>query len=561
MLRLHSGDHIQEGEVPVISVYDIGNTAYTANGNAVLHPQSCVMTEDAGGSYEVTLVQPIEESGAWEHMVNDAIVKVPVPVPTIQSAYVGMEVDVYKINANNTPLRESPSEPTAIYYQEWNGSQIEPTDYSVEDKVSVTGYSHRNYQCIYFDAGNPARFVPPPGSSWWKEIADTTSGSPVLTTLAADTEVYYVEASSTTGWSQVSTKQGIAGYVKDSQITYLRHETVQPVPERTVEDQLFRIYNVVINTDNQTVNVNARHVSYDMSGVLLGPCNLALQEPSWAIMRIKDAMLISYQGEIATNMTGTDNGTYTGDLSKKNGIQAILDPDRGIIPYFRGKLIRDNWDLFLLKNDLVDRGIRLVYGTNLRGVSWKRNSDKRVNRVMPVAKAADGSDLYLPEQWIDSDGGTQPVIKMELLRVDGQVGKDDGTGTDTTWTEENLLDHMREKATERFNVDHADAVVVELTVNFALLGETEEYKQYRGLEKLYIYDLVRVTDPRVGLNIQLQVSHVEWDCILERYNSIKVGNVYDYGGRTVFGYNIGDGAIAYEKISSETIRRIISEVE
>ena len=542
----------------MISVYDVGNEAFDKNGNAVLHPTSCVMTEEAGGSYEVTMEHPITEDGIWEHLVNDAIVKVPVPVPTIQSAYVGMDVDVYKINSNNTALREGPSEPTAIYYTEWAAGLT----YSVGSKVSYFGGSHRNYQCTNFDSSSQLINVPPTNnSSWWKQIPDTTSGSPVLTTLAADTEVYYIEASGQS-WAKVSTKYGIVGYVKNNQITFVRHETVQPVPERTVEDHLFRIYNVLIKTDSQSVSVNARHVSYDLSGVLLGPCNLALQEPSWAIMRIRDAMLISYRGEIATNMTGTENGTYTGDLSNKNGTQAFLDPDKGIIPYFRGKLIRDNWDLFLMKNELVDRGIRLTYGTNMRGANWKRNTDKRINRVMPVAKAADGSDLYLPEQWIDSDDiSNQPVIKMEKLKVDGQVGKDDGTGTETNWTEENLLDHMRDKAEERFTVDHADAAVVELTVNFTLLGSTEEYKQYRDLEKVYMYDLVRVTDPRVGLNIQLQVSHIEWDCILERYNSIKVGNVFDYGGRTVFGYNIGADAIEYEKISTETIRRIISEVE
>lgn len=539
----------------MISVYDIGNSAYTANGNAVLHPQSCVMAEDAGGSYEVTLAQPIADGNGWEHLVNNAIIKVPVPVPVIQSAYVGQDVDVYKINSNSTALREEPNEPTRITYQTWTD---DPNGYSVGTKVTYSVDGH-NYQCIKGEGGTSVTHNPPTSGDWMR-IADYTAGSPVLITLSADTEVYYIEASGQS-WAEVSTKQGITGYVKNSQITFVRHETVQPVPERTVEDQLFRIYNVVINTDSQTVNVNARHVSYDLSGVLLGPCNMALREPSWAIMMIQDAMLIPYQGEIATNMTGTENGTYTGDLSNKNGIQAILDPDKGIIPYFRGKLIRDNWDLFLMKNDLVDRGVHLTYGINLRGVNWKRNSDRIVNRVRPVAKAENGDDLYLPEQWIDSDGGTQPVVKMERLRVDGQVGKDDGTGTETNWTEYNLLNHMREKAEERFTVDHADAQVVELTVNFALLGETEEYKQYRGLEKLYMYDLVRVTDPRVGLNMQLQVSHIEWDCILERYNSIKVGNVFDYGGRTVFGYNIGADAIEYEKISTETIRRIISEVE
>ena len=539
----------------MISVYDVGNEAFGKNGNAVLHPVSCVMTEDAGGSYEVAMEHPIAEDGIWEHLVNDAIIKVPVPVPTIQSAYVGMDVDVYKINSNNTALREGPSEPERITYQTWTDN---PNGYSVGTKVTYAVDGH-NYQVVKGEGGTSVTHNPPTHSDW-KRISDYTAGSPVLTTLKENTEVYYIEASGQS-WAKVSTKYGIVGYVKNSQITFVRHETVEPVPERTVEDQLFRIYNVVINTDSSSVSVNARHVSYDLSGVLLGPCNMSLQEPSWAIMRIRDAMLIPYRGEIATNMTGTENGTYTGDLSNKNGTQAILDPDKGVIPYFRGKLIRDNWDLFLMKNDLTDHGIRFIYGTNLNGVSWKRDSGQKVNRIMPVAKDADGNDMYLPEQWIDSEGGTQPVVKMERLKVDGQVGKDDGTGTDTTWTEEALLDHMREKAEERFSVDHVDAVTVELTVNFTLLGSTEEYREYRDLEKVYMYDLVHVTDPRVGMNIQLQVSHIEWDCIMERYNSIKVGNVFDYGGRTVFGYNIGTDAIDYEKISTETIRRIISEVE
>lgn len=537
----------------MINVYDIGNEAFEANGNAILHPVSCTMAEDAGGSYEISMVHPIEEGGVWEHLVCGAIIKAPVPVPTIQNAYVGQDVDVYGVNSNNTDLREGPSEPERITYPAW---EDRPEGYNVGSKVT---YQSNNYQAIHGEGGSSVTHNPPTHSDW-KRIPNYTNGSPVLTTLKAGTEVYYVEASGSY-WAKVSTKQGIIGYLKNSQITFLRHETVEPVPERTVEDQLFRIYNVTINTENQSVNVNARHVSYDLSGILLGECNIALAEPSMMIMRIRDAMLMEYRGEIATNLTGTENGTYTGDLSHKNGTQAILDPDKGVIPYFRAQLIRDNWDLFLMKNDMTDRGIRLEYGKNLRGVSWKRSSDKLINRVMPVAKASDGSDLYLPEQWVDSeDIDDWPVIIMEKLKVDGQVGKDDGTGTDTNWTEETLLEHMREKAEERFTVDHVDALTVEITVNFTLLGETEEYKQYKDLEKLYMYDLVHAVDPRVDLNLQLQVSHIDWDCMLERYISMKVGNVFDYGGRTVFGYNIGTDAIDYEKISTETIRRIISEV-
>ena len=534
----------------MISVYDIGNTAYTANGNAVLHPTRCVMTEDAGGSYEVSMDHPLTDG--WEHLTNGAIIKVPVPVPVIQSAYVGQDVDVYTVNSNGTELHEAASEATRIYYPAW----VPGASYVVGNKVTSF---NQNYECNTDLSGGEV-YTNPGANGHWTPIANFTPGSPVLSTLSAGTELYYIEASSTTGWSKVSTKLGIEGFVKDSQITFARHETVQPVPERVVEDQLFRIYNVLINTDAQSVSVNARHVSYDLSGILLSECELNLQEPAWAIMRIINAMLIEYQGQIATNLTAEENGTYTGSLSNKNASQAFLDPDKGIIPYFRAKLIRDNWDLFLMKNDLVDRGIKLTYGTNLKGVSWTRKSDGIINRVMPVAKAEDGADLFLPDKWVDSEN-SWPVIIMERLNVKGQVGKDDGTGTDTVWTEEALLQEMQTKAEERFSVDHVDAVQVELTVNFTLLGTTEEYKAYRELEKLYMYDLVRVQDPRVGLDLQLQVSRIEWDGILERYNSIKVGNVFDYGGRTVYGYHIGDGAIEYEKISTETVRRIIGEVE
>ena len=54
----------------MISVYDIGNTAYTANGNAVLHPTSCVMQEDAGGSYEVAMTHPITED--WNNLISSS---------------------------------------------------------------------------------------------------------------------------------------------------------------------------------------------------------------------------------------------------------------------------------------------------------------------------------------------------------------------------------------------------------------------------------------------------------------------------------------------------------
>ena len=527
---------------------------YNLNGDAVLHPTSCEVTEDAGGSYELSMVHPIADSFVWPMLVCGAIIKAPAPVPPIRNAYIGQNVNVYK-TTEQAALRDGPSEATRITYQTWYAGQT----YAVGANVTNSNYDYHNYRCTHFDSSSPLIFVPPNNNTaWWTRIADYSSGAAALTTLEIGTEVYFVEDAGD-GWYKVSTKDGIIGYIKSSQLVFVRTETVQPAGDRITDYQLFRIYNAQISTDGKSITVNARHVSYDLSGILLNDCKIEMASPSFAIMRIKDALITNYAGEIATNLTSDENGTFTGDLSYKNGTYAFLDPDKGMIPYFRAKLVRDNWDIFLMKNDLYDRGVRLTYGVNLRGVSWKQKSDSLINRVMPVAKGEDGSDLFLPETYVSSSN-SWPVAIMERLNVNGQVGKPKSQQDPTLWTVDTLLEEMRTKAGERFSVDHADAIQVEVDVNFTLLGETEEYKAYRGLEKLYMYDLVKVKDPNVGLDLQLQVSQIRYDCITKRYNGIKLGNVFDYGGRTVFGYNIGDGAINYEKINPEAIRRIIGEV-
>ena len=271
--------------------------------------------------------------------------------------------------------------------------------------------------------------------------------------------------------------------------------------------------------------------------------------------------MIPYRGTIATNLSTDNNGTYTGNVTNKSGTAGFLDPDLGMVNYFHAQLIRDNWDIFLMANNVEDRGFSIRYGVNMKGVKWSRDIDRVVTRVVPVAKTADGSDLYLPEQWVDSPNiSDYSVIHMERLSVKGQIGKDDGSGTGTNWTEETLLAEMRTKAGERFSVDHADAGSVKLTVDFLLLGNTEEYQQYRGLEEVSMYDQITVQAPQIGLDIKLQVSRIRYDCILGRFLGIEVGDVFDYNGNTVSGYQIGNGAIYYEKISQSTIDRIRSEL-
>lgn len=537
-----------DGDRP-ISVFAPDATQFNNNGLAVLLPLEGRMRSVAGGMCSATMKHPIDATGKWRFLVPGAIVRIPVPEETIGNAFIGMDVDLYRTN-QSAALRAGMSEPTTITYPEWSYE----TAYSVGSKVTCSGWG--NYQCLEYDAGSPQIMVPPYNSSWWKKIASGTSGSAVLVQLASGEDLYFIQDEGN-GWYKMSTPMGIEGYIRSSYVTFVRHITPEEADERTVRDQLFRIKNVTIDSDKMELDLYAEHVSYDLAAIIIKDTKISQALPSMAISRIMDGLMMPYRGEVATNLTSSSSGTYTGSLNGKNGIFAFLDPDNGIVPQFKARFSRDNWDLFVLQMTHTDRGARLRYGKNVRGISWKRSSENLITRVVPVAKDQDGNDLYLPELYIDSPHVNEhPVVYMHRLAVKGQIGKDDGTDTNTKWTADTLCNEMRTKAQECFSVDHADEIYQEITVDFEQLGDTAEYPWLKTLEHVLLYDLVKAEDERIGLEAELTVTELEWDFIRKKITAVKVSTATDYGLRTVSGYNIGNNSIGSEKLTEAAITEI-----
>lgn len=536
----------------MIHVYDIGNTDFDGLGDAVLQPLSGTVKQIAGGSYDIQMDVAMDQEGKWKHLVPGAIIKASVPEEVIENAYAGYDADVYKTNTE-AALREDASEPTAIIYSEWDWQN----SYQVGSKVRVSEWSHKNYQCTYYDGGSPQIMVPPYNSAWWKPIADQTSGAPALVTLAAGSELYFVEDYNT-DWYKMSTFYGLVGYIKKSQVTFDRHLTPSETTPRIITEQLFRITEPNIDSIGQKVSVSGMHVSYDLAGILIQDVSIGQASPAMAIGLMMEGMMVPYDGIIATNLTSDANGTYTGQIKGKNAMYALLDPDAGIASSFNAKFTRDNWDVFLMQRTTVDRGYRIRYGKNARGITWEKSSANLINRVVPVAKDEKGADLYLPEKWIDSQLISQyPVIRMERLQVKGQVGKDKGTGDGSVWTESDLLDEMRAKAGERFSVDHVDLVAHEVTVQIEQLGDTVEYEWMKGLEKVLLYDTVAAIDDNIGLLMPLLVTELEWDIVRNRIAGLKLSNVNNLAKRTVTGYNVQNNSISSEKLMDGVAQEIV----
>lgn len=536
----------------MICVYDIGNEAYEKNGDAVLTPLSGSVRNVAGGNYSLSMVHPIDSEGKWQHLVPGAVVKVPVPEETIENSFSGYDADIYKTTAN-AELREGPSAPQTVTYPTWSPASS-ATQYQVGSKVSLNG---KNYECVYWDGTSAYMQYPPYDTTWWKEIPKYIPGAAALVTLPSGTELYFVEDYNTS-WYKMSTFYGLEGYILKSVITFDRHVSSSENQPRVIKEQLFRLKEPVIDSDAQTVTVTGQHVSYDLSGILVKDVAVGQASPALALGRILDGLMIPYRGTIATNLTTDANGTYTGEIKGKNGIFALLDPDKGIVSSFNAKFTRDNWDLFVMQKTDTDRGYRIRYGVNARGISWKKSSTNLVNRIVPVAKAENGADLYLPETWVDSPNiSSYPVIIMERLNVAGQIGKDKGDGSGDTWDATDLYTEMRAKAAERFSVQYADQIAEEVTIQIEPLENTEEYAWLKNLKSVLLYDVVKAYGEQIGMEKTLYVSEWEYDIIKKKILGLKLSNVQDFGGRTVTGYNVQNNSIGSDKLTESVKQELV----
>ena len=535
----------------MISIYDIGNEAFDKNGDVILTPTKGSIRMVAGGNYDLTVEVAMDAEGKWKHLTREAIIKAPVPKETITTAYTGMEADVYVTTAA-AALRSGPSEPTTITYGSWVSGSI----YSVGSKVSYNG---RNYQCNQFDETSGYIMVPPPNSPWWSEIARIRPGDPALVNMASGTELYYVSGPSD-GWYKMCTTYGLEGYIKSTQVAYSRHMNPGEIKPRIITTQLFRIRTVTVNSETHTVSVNARHVSYDLNGVLIDSIKIVRKAPAEALAWLQTGFMIPYRGIIATDMVTNSSADYSAEISGKNGMYSLLDPDKGVVPCFDAEFRRDNWDLFILNKTETDRGFRIRYGNNMKGISWKESSDNLITRIVPVAKAEDGSDLYLDgTKWIDSAYiSSWPVIYMERLKVNGQVGKDDGTETDTKWTINALRTEMAKQAQARFDIDQCDKALEEVTVDFIMLGDTAEYSWLKDLQSILLYDTVIAINERTGVSVSVMVSELEYDIVGEKVTGAKMTNVKHYNVKNVSGFNVIDNSITGDKLTDEAGTELMS---
>lgn len=297
------------------------------------------------------------------------------------------------------------------------------------------------------------------------------------------------------------------------------------VPTR-LKEQFFEIKDVVENEDY--VEIVATHIFYRQikNNTLWEPTKGTKYTAAAVCRNVMTNAVFDSGFNVASDCTDELQGSEL-DYTRKNIVEAFLNPESGICAKFGLSLIRDNWDFYCLKNVGYDRGFVIQNGKNLLGVERKESIENVATRIAPFGKNKDGNVVWLNNnglKYIDSPNiGDYAVPMLELYDTGLQVGKDDVTDA-------NINDKILQAAQKRFSEDKVDIPEVEMTINFLSLGDTEEYAQYRDLDKVYLYDIVTIRDTVRGYDYSAQVVGAEHDILTGMLISVTLGKIQNSDG-------------------------------
>lgn len=486
-----------------------------------LEPEEVTFKETLNGDSLLTMKHPLDEFGAFLTLNEGNILVVPVPVrttPEIQNGSCVTTVWTYKVK----PLDQLTSKNQRTLYKKKTGSgkkKVLPADEVVTVVLKPEDDSARwKVKSKY-------------GEGWINASADGPDGFELVTehTLSDNSQA-----------------------IEEVQSPWV------------ITPQYFRIYEV--NKSMDEVEVNARHISYDLLHNLTIYESETSVDLQTALNGVLNGCIASHDFEAFTNVSNTQPGLF---YKRKNPIDAFLNDDDGLCTKYDVCLIRDNYSLYFLHDPGLNRGVRIEYAKNMTGIKFDSSIDEVATRILPVGEKKDGTDLYLSdnqnERYIDSSKiNSYPVPHVYELKCDNcKVGdKDDNGGKITVAT---ARARMKAQA-EALLANGCDEPKITMSVEFINLGDTLEYAQFKDLENCFLADYVIVQHPELDIDVTARIVEIEWDCLLDRMNSVTIGQVGKTLANTgitswqipsgISGAKIGSGTLGNAALKSDIISAI-----
>ncbi|AZR76293.1 phage tail spike protein [Bacillus thuringiensis] len=283
-------------------------------------------------------------------------------------------------------------------------------------------------------------------------------------------------------------------------------------------EQLFRV--AVPKVSMGEITAQCYHIFYDLTENLIEDIFAETTNGNGAMNRMSAGCQYKHPFQFYSDVPKIASAR----IVRKNPVEALLDSsqDNSFVNRWGGELKRDNFDVKMLLNRGMDRGVVIRHKKDLLGYEGNVDWKSPITRIMPQ-----GFDvLFLPEKYVDSpliNKYPHPKIKVvEFKHIKAAIGKNADDEDAVPLEEAYRL--LRQAAKDMFAIQKVDQPKATYNVTFQELSQTEEHKDYKHLQSVYMADTVTVEHQEDGIDIKAKVIAYKYDPIKKEYLDITIGN-------------------------------------
>lgn len=289
---------------------------------------------------------------------------------------------------------------------------------------------------------------------------------------------------------------------------------VTAIPDNLTPAQPFRIYRIT-KPLNGVVTVYARHISYDMSGIVVEPFSAGSLTEAVTVLPTKctpaSPVTIQTDRTVATGMT----------LSEPRTLWKLLGGQAGsFLDVYGGE-----WDFNGLTATLKtrlgsDRGVEIRYGKNMTALEQDATIESTYAGVYPYwYDEESGTLVNLPEKYVNVSGA---LVSGRVLLLDLSGDFDDAP----------TVAQLRTRAEQYIAANSVGSAKTSWKVSFQSLED-----ENRALESVMLGDTLKVKYSALGVDATSRVVKVEFDGLKERYKTVTIGRVKQNLAAIIVGNN------------------------
>lgn len=283
---------------------------------------------------------------------------------------------------------------------------------------------------------------------------------------------------------------------------------IKAKPDQFREPQLFRVYNISKPSMNGIVSISAQHISYDLSGIPVGP--FTAEGVALALDGLESNAVADCPFEFWTDKSTAGRFTVPHPASIRSRLGGVQG---SILDNYGGEYEFDNFTVKLHNSRGMDRGVSIRYGKNLVSLKQDENCQNIATGIYPY--------------WQNQETGELAQLQEKVVNAPGEYDFTRIKTVDFTANFENrpTSDQLRAAAERYIKNNEVGTPIVSLDVSFAQLQNSEEYKDLKLLERVSLFDPISVEFPALRVSAKAKAVRMVYNVLLDRVESVTLGSV------------------------------------